>query len=67
MIFVKYEKVLTKKKLKRKIILTRKDIEEQKEQAQEDIKCILDGIDVEYLDNVCQVIVNRFNILINKI
>ena len=44
-----------------------KSIDEQKEQSQQDVMCILDGIDNEYLDNVCQVIVDRFNIIKNNI
>ena len=42
-------------------------IDEQREQAQKDIMCILDGIDDEYLDNVCDVIVDRFNIIKEKL
>jgi hypothetical protein len=47
--------------------LTTKQIEEQREQAQEDIRSILDScsiaIDDEQVDKVCQVIVDRMNIL----
>lgn len=47
--------------------LTTKQIEEQREQAQEDIRTILDScsiaIDDEQVDKVCQVIVDRMNIL----
>lgn len=49
-------------------MLTITDIIEQREQAQQDVLCVLDGIDnQDILDNVCQVIVDRFNILLNKI
>ena len=48
-------------------MLTRKDIEEQRELMQDDIRCILDGIDDQFLDNVCQVIVDRCRILISKL
>lgn len=37
---------------------------EAREQIQEDILCLLDGVDQEILDNVCQVIVDRFDILL---
>jgi hypothetical protein len=49
-----------------KLILTRKDIEEQREQMQEDVDCILDGLDDKVIELVCQVIVDRCNILIDK-
>lgn len=43
-------------------------IAQQREQAQEDILCILDSlpIDQEVIDKVCQVIVDRFNKLEDK-
>lgn len=47
-------------------MLTKQDIAEQREQAQEDIRCILDGLDDDIVDNVCQVIVDRMNILRDK-
>ena len=47
--------------------ITVSDIELQREQAQNDILCILDGLDNTFLDNVCQVIVDRFNILKSKL
>ncbi len=47
-------------------MLTAKDIIEQREQIQEDLLCILEGIDEDILENVCQVIVDRLNILIEK-
>ena len=39
-------------------------IVEQREQTQEDIACLLEGIDNQTLDNVSQVIVDRFNIVL---
>ena len=50
--------------------LTKKDIVEQREQAQEDIRCILDGTDRitdGTTDNICQVVVDKMNILIAKL
>lgn len=40
-------------------------IDEQKEQTQEDILCILEGNNIcpTALDNICEVIVKRFNIV----
>lgn len=46
--------------------ITKKDLDEQREQIQEDIMCILDGIDDETMDHICQVIVDRFKILTGK-
>lgn len=51
-------------------ILTKRDIIEQREQAQEDLLCILDCTDRitdKTLTDVCQVIVNRMNVLIAKL
>lgn len=43
------------------------DLVEQREQIQEDLLCILDGYDDnEMMSNVCDVIADRFEILINK-
>lgn len=39
---------------------------EQREQIQQDIICILDGLEKSYIDNVCQIVVERFQILIDK-
>lgn len=36
----------------------------QREQIQEDLRCILDGLDNTLIDNVCQVIVDRFQIIL---
>lgn len=41
-----------------------KAIEFQREQIQEDISSILDGLDNEQIDLVCQVVVDRMNDLI---
>jgi len=48
-------------------MLTEQDILDQKELAQDDVTCILDGLDQDIVDNVCQVIVDRMNILISKL
>jgi len=47
--------------------LTEQDLLDQRESIQNDLDCILDGIDQKILDNVCQVIVDRFKILIDKL
>ena len=54
---------LDKTKTNTHIEISTELIDSQKEQAQQDILCILDGLDSTVLDNVCQVIVDRFNIL----
>ena len=46
--------------------ILRQVILEQREQMQEDLLCILDGLDNDVLDNVCQVIVDRCNIILMK-
>ena len=33
---------------------------EQREQLQEDLRCILDGLDEEVVDRACQAVVNRY-------
>jgi hypothetical protein len=48
-------------------LITQKDIEEQREQSQNDILTILDGLEQTYLDKVCDVVVDRFNILLHKL
>jgi len=48
-------------------MLSRKDIEEQREQLQEDIRCITEGFDDLLVDNACQAVVDRMNILIAKL
>ena len=58
---------MTKTKSTQKGVLLIKDIEEQRENMQNDIMCILEGIENKTLDNVCEVIVDRCNILISKL
>lgn len=48
-------------------MLTDNDLLEQREQIQQDLICILDGLDQSMLDNVCQVVVDRFAILLEKL
>jgi len=48
-------------------MLTERDIAQQREQIQDDLLCILDGIDQQILDDVCEVIVDRLNILRDKL
>lgn len=45
-------------------MVTREDIVLQREQCQEDVLCVLDGLEDDVLDRVCQVIVDRFNVLL---
>lgn len=40
-------------------------ISNQMELAQDDIDCILDGLDEEYIVRVCQVVVDRLNMIRN--
>lgn len=47
-------------------MITVKDVKEQRERIQNDLICILDGLDQQFIDNVCQVVVDRMNILIAK-
>jgi hypothetical protein len=47
--------------------MTKQDLIEQRKKIQEDISCILDGIDNEILDQVHQVIVDRFEILLDQL
>jgi len=46
--------------------LTEQDLLDQRELIQNDLDCVLDGIDQQILDNVCQVVVDRFKILIGQ-
>jgi hypothetical protein len=48
-------------------MITEKDIADQCELIQDDLACILDGVDNETLNAVCQVIVDRLAILKGKI
>jgi hypothetical protein len=47
-------------------MITKQDLLDQREQMQEDARCILDGIDDSFMDNLCGMIVDRMNILINN-
>ena len=47
--------------------ITKQDLEEQREQIQNDLQCVLDGLDEELIDAVCQVIVDRMNVLLTKL
>lgn len=43
------------------------DIVNQRELIQDDITCILDGLDDEIIDRVCQVVVDRMEIVLNLV
>ena len=47
-------------------MITQQDLENQRELMQDDLICFLDGIDEEIIDQVCQIIVDRFDILLSK-
>ena len=47
-------------------MLTERELDEQREAIQDDLLCVLDGLDDNVLDNVCQIVVNRFQILKEK-
>jgi hypothetical protein len=47
--------------------ITKQDLADQRELIQDDLMCILDGLDEEMLDRVCQVIFDRIGILENKL
>lgn len=47
-------------------MLTRLDLEECREQLQNDLDCILDGVDCD-MSIVCQAVVDRLNDLILKL
>jgi len=38
-------------------------VDSQKELLQNDLQCILDGVDIDIMDNVCQAVVDRMNLL----
>ena len=44
-------------------MLTKEDLDNQCQLIQDDLDCILDGIESTTMANVCQVIVDRFQIL----
>ena len=47
-------------------MLTKQDLEAQRELIQDDLITMLDGLDSEFLNNVCNMICKRFSILIEK-
>lgn len=47
--------------------LTEKDLVDECELIQDDLLCVLDGLDEQMLDGVCRVIVDRIEILKNKL
>lgn len=48
-------------------MLTKQDLEDQRELIQDNLITLLDGLDNEIIDIVCQVVVDRFSILIEKL
>lgn len=48
-------------------MLTQNDLDNQREIMQDDLMCMLDGLDDEFLTRVCQLVVDRFEILKNKL
>lgn len=48
-------------------MINKQDLEKQCELIQNDLMCVLDGIDDTVMTNACQVIVDRFEILKSKI
>lgn len=42
-------------------MITKEDIENQRELLQDDLLCILDGLDQEILANVCNAVVGHMN------
>ncbi len=49
------------------MIVNRLALDNQREQIQEDLECVLDGLDNQMMINVCQIIVDRFEILENQL
>lgn len=47
--------------------MDKQDLIDQRELIQNDLQCVLDGVDDEIVTNVCQVVVDRFKILISKL
>ena len=47
--------------------ITKQDLADQRELIQDDLMCILDGLDQQVLDRVCQVIIDRIKILEDKL
>lgn len=48
-------------------MLTSQDLRDQRELIQDDITCVLDGVEQAAIDAVCDVVVERFNILLDKL
>jgi hypothetical protein len=48
-------------------MVTKNDLENQREAIQDDLICVLDGLDQEFIDRTCDMIVQRFDILISKL
>lgn len=47
-------------------MLTKQDILDQRELTQDDLISVLDGLEQEFITRICQVIVDRFQILLDK-
>ena len=47
-------------------MINKQDLLSQRELIQDDIICILDGSEQKTIDKVCQVVVDRFEILLNQ-
>ena len=45
--------------------MTKQDLLNEREQIQNDIECVLDGADQRLITAVCQVVVDRFAVLIS--
>jgi hypothetical protein len=52
------------KKEKEKLLSLLKD---QRELMQNDLQCLLDGLDETVVDNACQIIVDRIDIVLNAL
>ncbi len=46
--------------------MNRQDLLNQRELMQDDLLCLLDGLDDSILTHVCNIVVDRFAILLNK-
>lgn len=46
--------------------MNKQDLLDQRELIQNDLSCVLDGIDDEIMNRVCDVIVQRFAILLDR-
>lgn len=44
-------------------VITKEDLANQCEQIQDDLMCILDGIEDRIITNACQAVVDRFKVL----